>query len=97
MTSQVNGLSQKGVGYFNDVSLMILEIHGMLDDKTFEHKTGITQFKKSYTGHFIKYKIWCLDEEDNNLWKCVASGYVRNIKHLRQLRRINKLEQAIFA
>lgn len=96
MTSQVKG-SSKGDCYFNAVTMMMLSIQGYFDRKTFEYKTGITIFKPNYRHNGIWYEIWCLDEDDNNQWKNVAYGWVKNIKHLKRLRRINKLEQAIFA
>ena len=95
-TNQVKGLS-RGDCYFNDIAIMMLDLEGYFERRTFEHKTGITIFKPNYKQHGIKYSIWCLDECDNNQWKEVAFGWVKNIKHLRQLRKIKTLEEAIFA
>lgn len=70
---------------------------GMLDPHWFEHKTGVTRFQRFRVSGRVKYFIHCLDEEGSKKWELVAFGWVKSWKHLKKLRRINKLEQAIFA
>lgn len=83
-------------GFFTDREIWILKATEQLEQVLFEHECGQIDFDVRKNNR-IEYKIWCLDEGDHNKWKCVAHGFVKNPKHLRQLRRIRHLEQAIFA